>query len=259
MSLQTLFKEFVTVFGSGDYTRAVTLLPAIKAEYAKSGLLLPSRGKFEEADLLAARHLLEMGVLAAIHAGDSSQSIVRLISQVRPFYSPFLKLTRSENETKVVALYLLLLLTNNEIAEFHTELHSLDGVEVDRYLSYPLLLERWLMEGAYDKAWQAVTQESQAPAPEFAILAKFMRSTIQREIAQCAERAYTSLPIANARHLLFFDTDQQLLTLAHQRGWIIENTRVVFTKSNDDHEEETNNGTLVANLLEYATQIETII
>lgn len=268
MSLAELSREFVEAFKQLDYTGAAKLLPSIKLKYAEAGLLAPTSG-FRKEDLMAARQLLEMGVLVKIHAGSGSEEISRLIAQVRPFYSPALGLPRSSNETKLVALHLLLSLTESNVAEFHTELETLEDAESDKFLRYPVRLERWLMEGAYDKAWQAVTEPSQFPAPEFAILTQGLQSRIRAEIATCSEVAYSSLPLANARHLLFLSTDSEIEEFAAERGWSIERGRVWFPGNDvavtapaveeDEATEEQVNEALIGNMLGYAAQIETII
>lgn len=257
MSLQTLSREFVTLFQQENCRGAAGLLPKIKLEYAKEGLMAPSSA-FSKEDLMAARQLLEMGVIVEIHAGASAAEIDRLFAQLRPFYDPKLKLAASDNESKLMALHLLLLLTNNEIAEFHTELETLSNAENDKYLQYPVKLERWLMEGAYDKAWQAVTEKSQFPAPEFAILTQGLQSTIRNEIAASSEKAYSSLPFANARHLLFFTSDDDLTEFAQARDWTVSNGRVNFAKVEEEEQVASTEG-LISSMLAYASQIETII
>lgn len=260
MSLGSLSSEFLGYFERDQYDDAVGLLPKIKLELAKFGLLEPT-SKFEQSDLLAARQILELGVLALIHAGASSDKITRLIAEVRPYYAPQLGLPVSSEETKIVALDLLLMLATNEITEFHSALESLKEDMDDKYIQYPIKLERWLMEGAYDLAWQAVTEKSQFPAPEFAILTQSLQSTIRNEIAFSSEKAYGSLPAANAKHLLFFNSDHEFVEFAQSRNWEIKNSTVFFPSAAtaDPEEDEGTEDVLIKNLLSYASQIETIV
>jgi len=82
---------------------------------------------------------------------------------------------------KITGLYLLLLLTKGDYAGFHTELEGLelrtgfDGkggdVEGDRYLSYPVKLERWLMEGSYDQVWKAMASR-EVPSEEYGVFSE---------------------------------------------------------------------------------------
>lgn len=274
MALQQISQDFLAAFESRRYNDAASLIPRIKLEYAKVGLLSPSL-QFDKADLLAARQLLEMAVLVSIFAERPQAETERLLSELRPFYSPGLRLSPSENHSKMTALYLLIVLTSNRVSEFHTELENIENAESDKYLTYPVSLERWLMEGAYDKAWKAVTDESQFPAPEFALLMKSkesnLESTIRNEIAICIESAYPSLPAASAKHLLYITSDADLEKFAKSRsGWKLLQQRVTFDGSVSSQptqavkekkarartydEEE-----LIDKMLGYAAQIEVII
>lgn len=265
MSLQKLAKEFVGAFEQAQYGKAAELLPKVKLELVKANLIVPNKDATKE-DLIAARQVLEVGVLTSIHVRNEEE-MNRLVAQIRPFYSQDLKLPQSNNENKLVALYLLLLVARNEIAEFHTELEMLEDedAEADPYLCYPIRLERWLMEGSYDKVWRAITQQSEFPSPEFAILAESLVYTVRSEIAVCSEKAYTSLPISNARNLLFLNSDQEIVEfVSQQEGWEMKNGRIYFPDVATVNKEERSDGAdssekLIANALDYATEIETII
>lgn len=260
MSLQTLATEMVTSFGQGDYKHTLQILPRVKLELAKAGLFVPSKTA-QKADLIAVRQVLEIGVLASIHARDEPE-IHRLIAQLRPFYSKELELPPSKSETKLVGLYLLLLVAKNEVAEFHSELETLDNPERDPFLAYPVHLERWLMEGSYDRVWRAITQESQFPSPEFAIVAQSLVYTVRNEIALCIERAYDRLPLSNARHLLFLSSDQEIADFVHeQQGWTINNGYIYFPREEASAQDPgvASSDKLIANTLSYAHEIESII
>lgn len=78
----------------------------------------------------------------------------------------------------MTGLYLLLLLTKGDYAGFHTLLEGLEvqavgkgGVEGDRFVRYPVMLEQWLMEGAYDRVWGAMKGEG-VPSEEFAVFSE---------------------------------------------------------------------------------------
>lgn len=278
-ALEQLAQQFTTAFEQAKYDVAGQLLPKIKIELARNGIIVPSKTA-SIPDLAAARQVLETGVFVSIHRRDEGE-FSRLIAQLRPFYAPDLNLPHSPNKVKITALYLLLLLSKNEIAEFHTELESFDNLtspdfsltDTDPFLRYTVLLERWLMEGSYDKVWKAITQSSQVPAPEFAILAENLIFTVRDEIALSAEHAYTSLPIANARHVLFFDNDRDVIQFAeNQQGWSIQNGAIIFpskqtqqegsegfTITSDSAQPQFTSEKIIANGLEYAREIETII
>lgn len=58
---------------------------------------------------------------------------------------------------QLLGLNLLFLLSQNRVAEFHTELErlSVDVIRVDPYVRHPLALEQYLMEGSYNKIFLA--------------------------------------------------------------------------------------------------------
>ena len=78
----------------------------------------------------------------------------------------------------MTGLYLLLLLTKGDYAGFHTVLEGLEieeagkgGLDGDEYIQYPVKLERWLMEGSYDRVWAATKREG-APSEEYGVFSE---------------------------------------------------------------------------------------
>lgn len=256
MSLETLVQEYNSAFEQEQYSKVGQLLPRIKLELAKEGLLVPKTHASTQ-DLLKTRDILEKGILASIHLRNESE-FVRLISEIHPFFysknAHGVGLPKSENQYKIMALYLLLLLSQNQIAEFHTELETLDDLnstleggqsnsssasplETDIYLRYPVLLEQWLMEGSYHKVWKAITDPNQVPAREFGILAESLLFTVRDEIARSAEAAYDYLPMDNACHLLYLETVDELIKFAESQetGWVVDKLgkKIIFPNLNE--------------------------
>lgn len=255
MSLEALVQEYNSAFEREQYSKVGQLLPRIKLELAKEGLLVPKTHASTQ-DLLKTRDILEKGILASIHLRNESE-FVRLISEIHPFFysknAHGVGLPKSENQYKIMALYLLLLLSQNQIAEFHTELETLadlnstlegqsdsssSPLETDIYLRYPVLLEQWLMEGSYHKVWKAITDPNQVPAREFGILAESLLYTVRDEIARSAEAAYDYLPMDNACHLLYLDSVDELIKFAESQesGWIVDKLgkKIIFPNLNED-------------------------
>ena len=57
--------------------------------------------------------------------------------------------------------------------------------------------------------------------------------TIRREIADCSETAYQSLPISNAKNLLFLDSEGAVVQFAQERGWSLKDGRIYFPTQAD--------------------------
>lgn len=272
-SLQKLSRDFLSAFDEKKYDNAAEIIPKLKLEFAKEGILSPTP-KFDPDDLLAARQLMEMAVLVSIFANRTQDEVERLISEVQPFYSPNLGLPKSHNENKILGLYLLLALTNNRISEFHSALENIDNPEDDKYLNYPVLLERWLMEGAYDKAWKAITDTNQFPSKEFMILMKSssdnLEATVRNEIALCLEKAYTSLPVHSAKYLLYLKSDADLQTFVAERaerGWQLQAQSLIFktevekriAEEDEEISVENNEEYLINSVLNYAAKVDVIV
>lgn len=86
------------------------------------------------------------------------------------------------------------------------------------------------MEGSYSRVWSlcrpsspssstspsSSSSASHLPLPEFAHLTPPLLATVRNEIAACDERAYESLPLRDARTLLFFESDDEVKRFAEQ-------------------------------------------
>ena len=158
-----------------DYTQSPTLLSRAKRLLLTLNALTPTPTTSPHA-LHLARETLELGALLSIRLQDPD-SFTRYFQQLAPFYDlPSSTLSRDKSQqSKVTGLYLLLLLTKGDYAGFHTTLEHLmvggshrEGVEKDRFISYPVKLEQWLMEGAYDKVWEA-TEREKVPSEEYGV------------------------------------------------------------------------------------------
>ncbi len=271
-NLQHLAQELANAFSAQDYQKCATLLTPIKIALAAHNLLVPTPSHSPPPqDLVVARDILEAGALSSINLHDDI-SFSRYIALLRPYYydaNTISQIPPSANKNKLLSLWLLLLLSNNQIVDFHTELETLENVENDVYLSYPVRLERWLMEGSYDRVYRALTHKSQVPSPEFSLFSDTLIETIRGEIAKCFENSYASIPITNARVLLFLQSDKQTVDFVktQQPDWIIKDGRIYFPAEKpveDDEQIDPQSGLtsaeqLIGHTLGYAKEMESIV
>lgn len=168
------------------YNEASSLLSKAKLSLLQLNALTPTSST--PANLLSlARDVYEHGALASIRARNPD-AFTRYVSLLQPFYelpSSTLK-TNVEARNKVTGLYLLLLLTQGRYSEFHSELEGLstregqnggEGIEGDRFLGYPIKLERWLMEGSYDRVWKAM-KKGEVPSEEYGVFSEVSLITL---------------------------------------------------------------------------------
>jgi len=163
-----------------DYPSSLKLLSTAKLTLLQAKALVPLPTTSPSL-LHLARDVFEAGALLSLRAKDSD-SFTRYVHLLSPFYElPTERLGSGAGEgerNKITGLYLLLLLTMGDYAGFHTELEGLecrrvDGppVENDRYLGYPIKLERWLMEGSYDLVWKAMAS-GEVPSEEYGVFSE---------------------------------------------------------------------------------------
>lgn len=294
--LQQILSQLKSQSSTLSYADAAPLLSKAKLQLLKLNALSPSPATISSSSntqqqqqqqpsqsiLALARETYEQGALYSIRARDP-EAFTRYVAQLAPFYElPASVLPPSLAErNRVTGLYLLLLLTQGRYAEFHSELESLAAregggatadVEGDRFLGYPIRLERWLMEGSYDRVWKAM-KSREVPSEEFAVFSEILTSQIRNEIASSSERAYPSLPISSTKSLLFLDSEGAVIEFARSRGWTLRDGRIYFPKEqaaegNDADEEGAAAGAggkeemsklVIENALGYARELETIV
>lgn len=88
--------------------------------------------------------------------------------------------------------------------------------------------------------------------------------TIRLEIASCSEKAYPSIPISDAKSLLFFDSEGGVVSFARERGWTVKDGRIWFPQQEADmlaSEKDilVTSSQVIENTLGYARELETIV
>ncbi|EPT02772.1 hypothetical protein FOMPIDRAFT_1159822 [Fomitopsis schrenkii] len=258
----TAYKQLQHAFSArpSDPKKCASLLAGLKIALSELGLLVPM-GDASLEDLVLARDVLEIGAFWSIRSRDIP-SFDRYYSQLQTFYNDYSSvLPPSPREYPIRGLYLIRLLTQNRIADFHTTLESLplaaDSLTSNPYIQHPVNLERWLMEGSYSKVWKA---REEAPAEEYKFFVDSLMNTIRNEIASCEEAAYESLPLKDAGTLLFFTNQNELLAFAKQRGWQVNLTAgtTTFAKKGEEKIEIPKEKLIAANLA-LARELEQIV
>lgn len=88
--------------------------------------------------------------------------------------------------------------------------------------------------------------------------------TIRDEIASCSEKAYPTIPVANAKNLLFLDSEGSVVKFAQERGWLVRDGRIYFPEQQAENlrsEKDilVTSGTVIENTIGYARELETIV
>lgn len=81
-------------------------------------------------------------------------------------------------------------------------------------------------------------------------------------MASCSEKAYSSIPVTNAKSLLFLESEGSVVGFSNERGWHTADSRVFFPPPNAgamDNDVLAASGQVIENTLRYARELETIV
>ncbi|KAJ7591258.1 SAC3/GANP/Nin1/mts3/eIF-3 p25 family-domain-containing protein [Mycena floridula] len=257
--LKSLYADLQRSFNSNpsDLKKCGVLLTQLKIGLIEAGLLLP-QGEPNFDDLAVARDILEIGAIWGIRT-KNVPAFDRYFSQLQTFYTDYSSVLKpSPREFPIRGLNLIRLLTQNRIADFHTTLESLplpaDQISDNPYLSHPVNLERWLMEGSYSKVWNA---REEAPAEEYKFFVDSLMGTIRNEIATCEEAAYHSLPLRTPRRFCFSRNSLSCLNSSNKLMDLTEQT-ITFVRRGEEQLEIPKERLIKASL-QYARELEMIV
>jgi len=92
------------------------------------------------------------------------------------------------------------------------------------YIKFPVQLEQWMMEGAYNKVFKA---KASVPSESYYFFMDLLMETVRNEIADCIDKAYNQLAISELQKMLALkDLNETQLFIA-ERKWKIKNFDLV--------------------------------
>lgn len=127
-------------------------------------------------------------------------------------------MAESQNKYKLLGLNLLFLLSQNRVAEFHTELELLpcEIIQTNKFIQHPLALEQYLMEGRYNKLFLA---KGNSPAECYNFFIDILLDTVRNEISACLERAYEKISVPEAAKRLNLSSKEDVKKFGQKRNW----------------------------------------
>lgn len=248
--LQPTVTDFLKQVEAKNTQKAASLLTQLKIATISLNLL-PPFGDIDQStlqdQLVLIRSMLEGAVLLSAQQ-QSTETFERHVQQLKPYYFDYANLYPSRpsaRKSELLGLWLLYLLSQNQIADFHCELEliatnatsahkalpnaqkqssskqptangkvRLDApLTDDKYINFSLQLEQQLMEGAYNKILQA---SQRLPSPSYEHFMSNLIHTVQNKIAECAESAYESFPSKDVSKMLMLKNDKELKAFVEQ-------------------------------------------
>lgn len=209
--------------------------------------------------MLLGQRTLELAVLLCVHASDTS-GFQRNMSQLKAYYGIPRLAAESNLRQMILGLYLLFLIVENRLAEFHSELELMDFADLKcPEVAFSTSLEQFLMVGTYN---QVLAAKASMPAPKhFAHFMNMLLETVRDTIAECAEAAYESLNCVTACEMLMFDSQEELVcfVLKLHSDWTIINDRIYFNANTQMKSRQIPSIRLISENLTYATELERIV
>ncbi|XP_010545114.1 PREDICTED: 26S proteasome non-ATPase regulatory subunit 8 homolog A isoform X2 [Tarenaya hassleriana] len=209
---------------------------------------------------MISRDIYEHAVVLSVKTEDQD-AFERDFFQLKPYYVDARShLPPSPQENLILGLNLLRLLVQNRIAEFHTELELLSSEALENpCIKHAVELEQSFMEGAYNRVLSA---RQTAPDATYVYFMDLLAKTIRDEIAGCSEKAYDYLSVSDARQMLLFSSDQELMTYVKKEHpeWEVKEGLVVFQKAKESAPcKEIPSLQLINQTLSYARELERIV
>uniref|UniRef100_A0A6M2DGL0 26S proteasome non-ATPase regulatory subunit 8 n=1 Tax=Xenopsylla cheopis TaxID=163159 RepID=A0A6M2DGL0_XENCH len=235
------------------------LLSQLKVGLTQLMFLPTSNSIASEQELLLARDILELGAQYSIAAKDIP-SFERYMAQLKCYYFDYKgRLPESAYMYQLLGLNLLFLLSQNRVAEFHTELELLPAniIQTNAYVRHPLALEQYLMEGSYNKIFLA---KGNVPADSYNFFMDILLDTVRGEIAACLERAYQKISLTEAARRLNLPSQKAITEYGKQKNWKLGNDKFFhFGSAVTKNEDPLPSVELVAQTIEYARELEMIV
>jgi len=272
-----------------DVAKAQDVLRKLKLELVK---LQSSPPQNLNAFLLLQRSALESAAFLSLYAKDIP-GFVRSIAQLKTSYTDLRDLLpQSKAQPVLLGAHLLCLLSQNRIADFHTEYdlmayaatskasgsgsassgalppasptssRSVSGSALlsSSCIAFPVALEQQLMEGCYSQILDANANTGALPHPLYALFLDTLAATVRAKIADCSEQAYDSLTRKDLAQLLKLQEKDVDAFVKTRAAWRAQGDKVVFPSSRSaGAATEVQALQTIKQTLHYATEIERIV
>ncbi|KAJ3658650.1 hypothetical protein Zmor_010377 [Zophobas morio] len=258
----TIYKQLKSEWNSSKPNLAKTeqLLSELKLELTNLMFLPTSNATASKQELLLARDVLEIGVQWSI-ASNNIPAFERYMAQLKCYYFDYKdQLPESSFKYQLLGLNLLFLLSQNRVAEFHTELELLpaENIQNDVYIRHPLSIEQYLIEGSYNKIFLA---KGNVPAKNYNFFMDILLDTIRGEIAVCVENAYEKISLKDAARMLYLPNEEAAKAFgAKNKKWKLGRDNFFhFAPEVKKTDEPIPSSELAEQAIEYAKELEMIV
>ncbi|CAD2216319.1 26S proteasome regulatory subunit N12 [Angomonas deanei] len=210
-------------------------------------------------ELTLTRNILELAVLVSARQKDVDRFEL-YFNQLQLYYTDVSDLEESPIYLKILGLNLVRLLVLSKIAQFHSELeripYDIHGSNID--IRFAVLLERYLMEGSYNKL---LTSRKKVPSSEYVPLVEMLEDTVRHEVAECIPHSYTQLSVEAAQKILMMSSPEHVLQIGRDYKWQLssDNKKFIFDRDEDKAKKEIPFTDIIREHITYANDLQNVI
>lgn len=235
------------------------LLEKLKVLLAESLFIPAVAGTLSIPELTITRDVLEIGVQYSILVKDIP-AYERYMSQLKCYYYDYKKIIGESTEMyKILGLNLLYLLSQNKVADFHMEFELIPNeiIHTNQYIRYPLALEQYIMEGRYNKIFEA---KKTSPTDMYHLFIDMLLQTVRNEIAGCLEKAFEKISAQEAAKRLNLQSMVEIEEFGKKRNWTVHPAGYfTFEADSSKASEALPSQELVEKTVFYAKELEMIV
>lgn len=184
----------------------------------------------------------------------------RTFIQLKQYYLIETVAKASKQRHHLMGLYLMYLLTENRLGDFHVEIEllSFDDLE-DKYIKFPMTIEQLMMEGSYG---EIIKLKSDQPNKTYSALMNKMEETVRNEIAASLECVHDEIPLKDALQKLNLnnaDTLKQYAKTNDLKWTVDEKTNTLHFAPTEVKAQKIDAAVSARDMLEFTSNIETIV
>ncbi|XP_055389143.1 26S proteasome non-ATPase regulatory subunit 8 [Condylostylus longicornis] len=210
-------------------------------------------------EMILSRNILEIAVEYSVASKDIP-AFERYMAQLKCHYYDYKNIIGgSENMYKLLGLNLLFLLSGNRVSDFHIELELLPAevIQTNEFIRPILALEQYIMEGRYNKIFEA----KNGTHPEiYNFFMDLLLETVRDEIGACIEKSYDKISIKEAAKRLNLKSKDAVRAFGAKKKWHLESDEVFYFSTNVTKPKEPLPSTeLAEQVIFYARELEMIV
>ena len=202
---------------------------------------------------------LELGAQVALSTRNLDM-FDRTIIQLKQYYLIEDVAKASKDRQHLTGLYLMYLLIENRLGDFHVELELLSFADLEsEFIRYPMTIEQLMMEGSYG---EIIQKRKEMPKKTYGALMDKLDETVRNEIAASLECVHDAIPLKDALNKLNVNNADNLRQYAKttERKWTVnEKTGTLHFAPTEVKAQTIDAAVSARDMLEFTSNIETIV